>query len=163
MRLQQSIVPPSTAKQPERMFCRALTAALFFSGALLVGPVTLAQVASLQGNVLGTDGRPLQGAEVRIEKTEKSSAPITNITGSRGQYMFRELPAGLYKLSIAAGSAVKFSVNVKMRGEKARIDFDLSPSAKKKIRNYVWVPGRTGSNLPGRWVERDAGISRPNR
>jgi hypothetical protein len=34
-----------------------------------------------------------------------------------------------------------------MRGEKARIDFDLSPSAEKKITNYVWVSGRTGSNL----------------
>jgi len=50
-----------------------------------------------------------------------------------------------------------------MRGEKARIDFDLSPSAGKKIKNYVWGPGRTGSNLPGRWAERDAGISGPNR
>jgi hypothetical protein len=50
-----------------------------------------------------------------------------------------------------AGSAVKFSTNIKMRGEKARIDFDLRPSAAKKTRNYVWVPGRSGSN--GDWVE----------
>jgi hypothetical protein len=56
-----------------------------------------------------------------------------------------------------------FSVDIKMRGEKARLDFDLSPSARKKIRNYVWVLGRTGSNLPGRWAEQDAGISSPNR
>ena len=48
-----------------------------------------------------------------------------------------------------------FSVDIKMRGEKARLDFDLSPSAEKKIRNYVWVSGRTGSNLAGRWVERE--------
>jgi len=77
------------------------------------------------------------------------------ITGSKGQYLFAGLPAGLYRLRIVAGGAVKFSVNVKMRGEKARIDFDLSPSAEKKIRNYVWVSGCTGSNLAGRWVERE--------
>jgi hypothetical protein len=59
------------------------------------------------------------------------------------------------RLSIVAGGAVQFSVNVKMRGGKARIDFDLRPSAEKKIRNYVWVPGRTGTNLAGRWVERE--------
>jgi len=145
------------------MFYRALIVALFVSGALILGPTALAQVASLQGNVLGTDGRPLQGAEIRLERTDIPGTPITNITGSRGQYLFRELPAGLYKLSIVAGGAVKFSVNVKMRGEKARIDFDLSPSAEKRIRNYVWVLGRTGSNVPGRWAERDAGIPGPNR
>jgi hypothetical protein len=59
------------------------------------------------------------------------------------------------RLSILEGGAVKFSVNIKMRGEKARIDFDLSPSVGKKIRNYVWVLGRTGSNVAGRWVERE--------
>ena len=145
------------------MFYRALIVALVFSGALVPGPAALAQVASLQGNVLGTDGRPLQGAEVRIERTDKPSTPMTSVTGSRGQYLFRELPAGVYKLSIVAGGAVQFSVNVKMRGEKARIDFDLSPSAEKRIRNYVWVVGRTGSNVPGRWAERDAGIPSPTR
>jgi len=112
---------------------------------------------------MGTDGRPLQRAEVRIEAKDKESAPITTTTGSSGRYLFAGLPAGGYRLSILEGGAAKFSVNIKMRGEKARIDFDLSPSARKKIRNYVWVLGRTGSNLPGRWAERDAGISGPNR
>ncbi len=113
----------------------------------------VAQVATLQGNVLGTDGRPIQGAEIRLEGKDKPSAPITTTTGSTGRYLFAGLPAGVYRLSIVEGGAVKFSVNIKMRGERARIDFDLSPSAGKKIRNYVWVVGRTGSNLPGRWVE----------
>jgi len=112
---------------------------------------------------MGTDGRPLQGAEIRLEGKEKSSAPITTMTSSNGRYLFAGLPAGVYRLFIVEGGAVKFSVNIKMRGEKARIDFDLSPSAGKKIKNYVWGPGRTGSNLPGRWAERDAGISGPNR
>ena len=137
------------------MFCRAIVAAFFFSGALLLGPGALAQVASLQGNVVGTDGRPLRGSEVRIESKDKPITPITTSTGSKGQYLFTGLPAGLYRLSIIMGGAVKFSVTIKMRGEKARIDFDLSPSAEKKIRNYVWVVGRTGSNVPGRWVERE--------
>jgi hypothetical protein len=85
------------------------------------------------------------------------------MTGSNGQYLFAGLAAALYRLSVLEGGAVKFSANIKMRGDKARIDLDLSSSAPKKVRNYVWVPGRTGSNLPGRWVERDAGINRPNR
>jgi hypothetical protein len=135
------------------MFCRAVSIAFVLTGTFGLAPTALAQLAPLQGNVLGTDGRPLQRAEVRIEAKDKASAPITTITGSSGRYLFAELPAGIYRLSILEGDAVKFSVKIKMRGEKARIDFDLSPSAGKKIRNYVWVVGRTGSNLPGRWVE----------
>jgi hypothetical protein len=145
------------------MFCRAFSIVLILTAAFVLAPTALAQVASLQGNILGTDGRPLQGAEVRAEPTDKPSAPITTVTGSNGRYLFGELPAGVYKLSIVAGGAVKFTVNVKMRGEKARIDFDLSPSAEKRIRNYVWVVGRTGTNVAGRWAERGAGIPGPNR
>jgi len=135
------------------MLCRAFSIAFCLTGTFVLAPIALAQIASLQGNVMGTDGRPLQGAEIRLEGKEKSSAPITTMTSSNGRYLFAGLPAGFYRLFIVEGGAVKFSVNMKMRGEKARIDFDLSPSAGKKIRNYVWVLGRTGSNLPGRWVE----------
>lgn len=145
------------------MFCRAVSLALILTGTFVLGPPALAQLAGLQGNVLGTDSRPLQGAEVRLEAKDKASAPITTTTGSHGRYLFGGLPAGVYRLTIVEGGAVKFSVNVRMRGEKARIDFDLRPSAEKRIRNYVWVLGRTGSNVPGRWAERDAGIPGPNR
>jgi Carboxypeptidase regulatory-like domain len=119
-------------------------------------PVVGGKPAPLQGTVLGTDGRPLQGAEVRSEGKGKSSAPITTITGSNGQYLFAGLAPGLYKLSIVAGGAVKFSTNVKMRGEKARIDFDFRPSAGKKTRNYAWASGR--------WVEvgDTPSVKRPN-
>ena len=145
------------------MFCRAVSIAFVLTGTFVLAPTALAQLAPLQGNILGTDGRPLQGAEVRLDTKEKASAPITTTTGSHGRYLFAGLPAGAYRLRILEGGTVKFSVTIQMRGEKARIDFDLSPAATKKIRNYVWVPGRTGSNLAGRWVERDAGISGPNR
>lgn len=145
------------------MSCRAFSIVVILLGAFVLAPTAFAQVASLQGNVLGIDGRPLRRAEIRLEGKDKASAPISTITGSSGRYLFAALPAGVYKLSILADGAVKFSVDIKMRGEKARLDFDLSPSARKKVRNYVWVLGRTGSNLPGRWAERDAGISGSNR
>jgi Carboxypeptidase regulatory-like domain len=137
------------------MFCRVFSIVFVFTGAFILAPTALGQVAPLQGNVLGTDGRPLQGAEVRVEAKEKSGVPFNAATGTNGQYLFTGLPAGVYKLSVLESGAVKFSVNIRMRGEKARIDFDLSRAAGKKIRNYVWVVGRTGSNLPGRWVEKE--------
>jgi hypothetical protein len=137
------------------MFCRVFSIVFVLTGAFILAPTALGQVAPLQGNVLGTDGRPLQGADVRVEAKEKPGVPFTTATGGKGEYLFTGLPAGVYRLSVLESGAVKFSVNIKMRGEKARVDFDLSPSATKKIRNYVWVVGRTGSNLPGRWVEKE--------
>jgi hypothetical protein len=114
------------------MFYRRCIIMLFLAGAFAFAPTALAQIgthlrdydaartpvvggklAPLQGTVVGTDGRPLQGAEVRSEGKGKSSSPITTITGSNGQYLFAGLAPGLYKLSIVAGGAVKFSTNIK--------------------------------------------------
>jgi hypothetical protein len=88
------------------MSCRAFSIVLILLGAFVLAPTALAQVASLQGNVLGTDGRPLQRAEVRLEGKDKASAPISTITGSSGRYLFAALPAGVYKLSILADGAL---------------------------------------------------------
>jgi hypothetical protein len=129
---------------------------LILTGEFVLAPIALAQIAPLQGNVVGTNGRPLQWAEVRVEATDRPSAPITTTTGSDGRFLFTGLPAGFYRLSVLEAGAVRFSVKIKMRGEKARIDFDLSPPAGKEIRNYVWVPSGTGSHLSGHWVEKSA-------
>jgi hypothetical protein len=172
---QKSIVPLFRCGVACSMF--RFIVVFFLAGALVLAPTASAQIgthfrdydaghtpvvgrkpAPLQGTVLGADGRLLQGAEVRSEAKGKSSAPITTKTGSNGQYLFAGLAPGLYQLSILGGGTVKFSTNIKMTGEKARVDFDLSPSATKKIRNYAWVPGRSG------WVEvgDTRSVKRPN-
>ena len=115
---------------------------------------TLSAQTSVEGNVIGTDGRPLKGAEVRFEKKDRAVSPIISRTDANGHYT-AALPRGLYKMSLADRGAVKASITVKATGFNSRIDFDLRPSATKKVKHYVWVGGRTGSNLPGRWVEAD--------
>jgi hypothetical protein len=59
-------------------------------------------------------------------------------------------------MSLAESGSVKASITVKATGVNSRIDFDLRPSAEKKIKHCVWVGGETGTHLPGHWVE--AGI-----
>jgi len=60
------------------------------------------------------------------------------------------------KMTVSERGTVKAAITVKATGANSRIDFDLRPSAEKKIRHYVWVGGETGTHLPGHWVE--AGI-----
>jgi Carboxypeptidase regulatory-like domain len=135
------------------MLLRPFITGLLLTGAFAFFATASAQTSSIEGNVTGTDGRPLKDAEIRFEQKGRG-APVTSNTDANGHYT-AALPRGLYKMSLAERGAVKASITVKATGFNSRVDFDLRPSAEKKIKHYVWVGGRTGSNLPGRWVEAD--------
>jgi Carboxypeptidase regulatory-like domain len=136
------------------MLYRTLISSFLVAAAFAFCPSTPAQAAGIQGGVLGADGRPLQGAQVRIERTDKTSAPVTTQTNAKGTYASSALPAGTYKISVIENGEVKSTVTVKTGGESARVDFDLKPSTGKKIKHYVLVQG-TGTRLAARWVEAD--------
>lgn len=121
-----------------------------------VSPTTLsAQTSSVEGNVIGADGRPLKDAEIRFEQREGRVSPIISRTDANGRYT-AALPRAVYKLRLVTAGKVMASITVQATGANSRIDFDLRPSAREKIKHYVWVGGGTGSHLPGHWVE--AGI-----
>ena len=111
-----------------------------------------AQVSSVEGSVVGADGRPLKGAEIRFEQKQGQVSPIISRTDANGHFA-AALPRGTYKLSLATDGKVKASVAVQATGANSRIDFDLRQLATKKIRDYVWVGGETGTHVPGHWVE----------
>jgi hypothetical protein len=134
---------------------RCFVASLLFTGALACSATLSAQTSSLEGNVTGTDGRPVKDAEIRFEHKGGQVSPVISHTDIDGHYT-TALPSGLYKMSFTAPGTPKTSITVKATGANSRIDFDLRPSAEKKIRHYVWVGGETGTHLPGHWVE--AGI-----
>jgi hypothetical protein len=137
------------------MFKYGFIAGLLFVGSFLFAATLSAQTSSVEGNVVGADGRPLKDAEIRFEQREGLVSPIISRTDANGHYT-AALPRGTYKLSLATAGKVRASITVRGTGANSRIDFDLRPSAEKKIKHYVWVGGGTGSHLPGRWVE--AGI-----
>jgi hypothetical protein len=128
---------------------------LLLAGSFVLSPTLSAQTSSVEGNVIGADGRPLKEAEIRFEQRGRQVSPIISRTDANGRYT-ATLPRGVYKLSVVAGGKVGAAITVRATGANSRIDFDLRPSAEKKIEHYVWVGGETGSHLPGHWVE--AGI-----
>jgi hypothetical protein len=137
------------------MSCRALIATLLLAGSFAFSVTLSAQTSSVEGNVTGTDGRPLKDAEIRFEQKSRQTSAILSRTDVNGHYT-AALPKGTYKLSLIAGGTERASITVKATGANSRVDFDLRPSVEKKIKHYVWVGGETGSHLPGHWVE--AGI-----
>jgi hypothetical protein len=134
------------------MFRHVVIASLVFLSSFVFSAMVSAQTSAVEGSVVGVDGRPLKGAEIRFEQKEGQVSPIISRTDANGHFT-AALPRGAYKLSVAADGKVKASITVQATGAKSRIDFDLRPSAAKKIKDYVWAGGETGTHVPGHWVE----------
>ena len=130
-----------------------------FSGLLLLTHGAEA-MPGLEGVVKDANGRPLAGAEIRIETPESGSVLKVAKTDARGRYQTGVMPANIYRVSLFTNSQVKASIkNVQLSPtEPTQLNFELkqgkvTPQAKGK--HFVWVPSSTGTNLAGRWVEVD--------
>ncbi len=128
------------------MPCRVLICDLLFAGSFAFSATLSAQTSSIEGNGLGADGRPLKDAEVRFEQKGGQISPIISRTDVSGHYTVA-LPRGMYKMTLLVAGKASASIAVKATGANSRIDFDLRPSAEKRIKHYVWVSGGTGSHL----------------
>ena len=49
---------------------------------------------SLSGEVTGVDGRPITGADVRLQREDAKAAPIALKTDGKGRFVAKSLPAG---------------------------------------------------------------------
>ena len=141
------------------MFTSHHLAVVVFSGLLFLAQGAGA-MPGLEGVVKDANGRPLAGAEIRIETPESGSVLKVAKTDARGRYQTGVMPANIYRVSLFTNSQVKASIkNVQLSpSEPTQLNFELkqgkvTPQAKGK--HFVWVPSSTGSNLSGRWVEVD--------
>jgi hypothetical protein len=137
---------------------------ILLGSAFLMGNLGAA-TPTIQGDVRGPDGKPLAGAEVRIERKDAKASPVTATADKNGRYVFKNLALGSYKVIASKnGMAATATDNIRTRAEGAvRVDFDLkkqtgeakASAPAKKAKHMVWVPADTGSHLGGRWVEVD--------
>jgi Carboxypeptidase regulatory-like domain len=137
------------------MLYRPVISSFLVAAAFAFSPSTPAQASGIEGQIRGVDGRPLQGAQVRIERKDKTGAPVTTQTNAKGSYASSALPTGTYKISVIENGAVKSNVTIKMAASTARVDFNLKPSAGANVKHYVLVSS-AGTHLAPRWVEADA-------
>jgi Carboxypeptidase regulatory-like domain len=138
------------------MLYRTVISSFLVAVAFAFAPNAPAQASGIEGRVHGVDGRSLQNAEVRIERQDKTGAPVTIQTDSKGRYASSALPVGTYKISVIENGKVKSYVVVKTAGSKARVDFNLKSSGGNGVKHYVLVSGGTGSRIAPYWVEADA-------
>ena len=100
------------------------------AGLLLLAFTSLAQITTLEGVVKGTDGKPLQNAVVKIERTDIKGNYQTK-TDKKGHYFHTGLPLGFYTISVWVDGkeADKVSGVKTSPGDSRVVDFDLAKSA----------------------------------
>jgi len=119
--------------------------------------------ASVQVDVKGLDGKPVNGAEVRIETAKAGALSVK--TDQKGRYVFKNLPVGLYKVTVSVNKVPTAPANVTALSEgPVRVEFNLKAiAAGKNPKQWAWIVAQ-GSHIGGRWVEVDertaAGLDR---
>ena len=126
-------------------------------GSLLVTFTGWAAGASaLEGIVKDPTGRPIKGADVRIEA--KNSSKIVK-TDANGHYVADGLVVGAYKVTLLVNGQVKATIlDAKTQAGKAtQLNFGLTgkTASAKKHTHMVWVPPDVSTHIGGRWVEVD--------
>src|SRR5437667_10528540 len=135
-----------------------------FIGLILLATSAWAATSAMQGVVTDAKGKPIKGADIRIETTNNGKLLKTVKTDANGHYVSDGLPAGVYRVTLIVNGAVKASINnTKTKADQpAQLNFDLKPTSAsqasgstKKGKHMVWVPAKTGSHIGGGWVEVD--------
>ena len=146
------------------MLIRSWLAGFVLSGLILLSGRAWAQTSALEGVVKDPQGRPISGADVRIETKTDSSWNKVVKTDAKGHYVASGLPAGTYRVTLIVAGSVKASINnaTIKSGNPTQLNFELKTAAAsktsvpgKKGKHMVWLPARTGSHLGGNWVEVD--------
>ena len=130
---------------------------LILVGVLLVTFTVWAGTSVLEGVVKDPNGRPVKGADVRIEAKNFSKVIKTD---ANGRYVYDGLGVATYKVSLVINGQVKASIlDVKTQLNKAtRLNFDLTgkTALAKKHTHMVWIPPDINTRIgAGRWVEVD--------
>src|SRR5580692_2465466 len=100
------------------------------AGLVLFAASALAQVTTMEGTVTGTDGKPVQGAIVKIHRTDiKWDATVK--TDKRGHYIHTGVPLGTFEVSVVVNNeeATKLNGVKSQMGDHPPLDFDLRKSA----------------------------------
>jgi Tfp pilus assembly protein PilF len=98
-----------------------IAVALFFSLA------SFGQTSNLMGDVKGADGKPLVGAQIRIERTDIKNTYNVK-TDKNGHFLYANLPTGVYNVTlVVSGKDTQQLAGLHPKqGDNPPLNFDLS-------------------------------------
>jgi Carboxypeptidase regulatory-like domain len=126
-----------------------------FVGSLLLTFSVWAGASALEGIVRDPAGRPVKGADVRIETKNFSKVVKSD---ANGHYTCDGLAAGTYKVTLIVNGSVKASIlNAKTQlGKRTQLNFELTARTASVKTHKVWVAPDTGTHIgSGQWIDVD--------
>jgi tetratricopeptide (TPR) repeat protein len=124
---------------------------------------SFAQITAMEGDVKGEDGKPLQGAVIKILRTDIKGS-YTVKTDKKGHFFYNGLPLGTYNITVEVGGKEADGVNgVHTRlGDPVAVPFDLETKAKARAAQSVAVQqaAATGAGLT---KEQERGMTKEQK
>src|SRR5215467_12233378 len=97
--------------------------------ALLLAIPAFAQTGNLTGKVVDTDGKPMNGATISIDR-QGQAQHFEVKTDKNGNYVHAGLPTGQYKVSVVKDGKPMMTLDGRVNfGQDAKLDFDLKNAA----------------------------------
>src|SRR5580658_5461705 len=128
--------------------------ATFAAGMALFALASYAQITGVEGVVKGPDGKVVQGAVVKIHRTDIKGDYTTKPTDKRGHYIYNGLPIGTYDLSLwIDGKQVDMLKGIKTSpGDPKVLDFDekavaADTGAKQALAQKAMETGQISDDL----------------
>src|SRR5947199_7675752 len=101
---------------------------------LFLALTSFAQITAMEGDVKGEDGKPVQGAMIKIVRTDiKGNYNVK--TDKKGHFFYNGLPIGVYNVTVEVGGKEGDGANgVRTRlGDPIQVPFDLETKAKARV------------------------------
>jgi hypothetical protein len=108
-------------------------------GLVLFAASAWAASSALQGVVTDPNGRPVKGADIRIEAKDGSKLLKTVKTDVNGHYVSDALPAGAYRVTLILNGVIKASIDTAKTksGQPTQLNFDLKSSSASQASGSV--------------------------
>jgi len=114
-----------------------------------------AQNCSIRGLVKNMDGKPLVGAQVKIERTDAKARAININADAKGNYVATGLPVGTFKVTAYSKTNGKEIGGITTKsGSPVTVDINLSLKSNNKLeKHYVRIKSERGAEMGDRWEE----------
>jgi tetratricopeptide (TPR) repeat protein len=134
-----------------------------FAPLFVFAAVGWAQTSNIQGDVLNTDGKPLQGAQIKLDRTDiKQSFNVK--TDKKGHFLYANLPTGVYNITVIVnGKEMGTMTGMHSRpGDNPPLEFDLSKVAAANAAAAAAGPAPGAAPAPGQ-AKPEAGMTKEQR
>jgi len=145
------------------MFAQTMSRKLLAVAPLfLFAAAGFAQTSNISGDVIGLDSKPLQGAEIKLDRTDiKQSFKVK--TDKKGHFLYANLPTGTYTITVQVGGKDMAQIaGLRARqGDNPPLMFDLAKQA-EALAAAAAAPAAGAVPAQGQG-KQDAGMTKEQR